>query len=155
MRRDNPMMDSNEVRRFEKLVRRIDPQSRLVRVWPLEGGISARMTAFEILRPGGDLQKLVLRQPDQRVLRRNPDAAAQEFKLLGVLESAGVAAGTPIYLDESRDLFTAPFFVMGFIEGEPVYASPDRTDFLNQAARQLALIHQVSTMDLDLSFLPD
>jgi hypothetical protein len=38
---------SKEDRKFEQLVKKIVPHSRLLRTWRLNGGISAEMTALE------------------------------------------------------------------------------------------------------------
>jgi hypothetical protein len=45
------MTVSNEDRKFEQLVQKIVPHSKLLRTWQLKGGISAEMTALEIDAP--------------------------------------------------------------------------------------------------------
>jgi hypothetical protein len=77
---------------LENLVGRIEPGSRLLRTWELEGGVSAQVTAFEIERVDGRTEKLIVRRHGTADLRRNPRVAANEFMLLQLLESAGVAA---------------------------------------------------------------
>src|SRR3954453_1038875 len=68
----------------EQLVFRIIPNGRLLRTWQLNGGISARMTAFEVALPDGLTKKMILRRPGAATLARNPRAAADEFTLLRI-----------------------------------------------------------------------
>ena len=56
------MTESIEDDKFEQVVHKIDPQSKLLRTWELQGGISARVTALEIERPDGHTKKMVVRQ---------------------------------------------------------------------------------------------
>ncbi len=56
------MPESTEDNKFEKVVHKIDPQSKLLRTWELKGGISVRVTVLEIERPDGHTQKMVVRQ---------------------------------------------------------------------------------------------
>jgi len=81
---------------FEQLVRHIAPQSRLVRTWPLNGGISAEMTALEIEDPDGRTRKMIVRQPGAGMLQQNPHAAEDEFKVLHMARSAGLPVPAPM-----------------------------------------------------------
>ena len=83
----------------EQLVFRIIPNGRLLRTWQLNGGISARMTAFEVGLPDGLTKKMILRRPGAATLARNPRAAADEFTLLRITQTAGLATQTPYHLD--------------------------------------------------------
>ncbi len=95
------MTESTEDNKFEQVVHKIDPQSKLLRTWELKGGISARVTVLEIERPDGHTQKMVVRQHGDVDLKHNPNIAADEFKLLQLLQSVGVAAPMPYHLDQS------------------------------------------------------
>ncbi|HYN89206.1 MAG TPA: phosphotransferase [Ardenticatenaceae bacterium] len=139
---------------FERVVQRIDPHSRLLRAWELKGGVSARVTALEIERPDGHRKKLVVRQHGDADLRQNPRVAADEFKLLQILQSAGLPAPAPYHLDESGEVFSTPYVVVEYIEGEPVFASSGEGDLVRELAAHLARIHNMDCSALDLSFLP-
>ena len=139
-------------RKFAQVRQRIDPQAKLLRVWSLPGGVSAQVTAFEIQRPGGQTQKLVLRQHGAIDRTHNPRIAADEFRLLQRLSAQGLPVPQPIYLDKSGEIFPAPYLVQAFIDGAPQFAPPDMADFTCQLAAVLARIHQCSTAGLD--FLP-
>ncbi len=52
------MAASKEDKKFEQVVQKIDPQSKLLRTWKLTGGVSAQVTAFEIERLYGQFLKL-------------------------------------------------------------------------------------------------
>src|SRR2546429_1207052 len=90
-----------EDNKFEQVVQKIDPQSKLLRTWELKGGVSAQVTALEIERPDGQTQKMLVRQHGQVDLKHNPRIAAEEFKLLQLLHSVRLATPRPYHLDQS------------------------------------------------------
>jgi hypothetical protein len=77
---------------FAELAHRIDPGGKMIRTWDLSGGASAQVTGFEIESGGGGRERLVLRRHGARDLAANPHVAEDEFRLLGVLGSAGIPA---------------------------------------------------------------
>lgn len=83
------MTPSKDDLAFAQLVQKIAPHSKLVRTWPLKGGISAEMTALEIEDPNGQTSRMILRRPGEGTLTRNPQAARDEFKLLQITRSLG------------------------------------------------------------------
>jgi aminoglycoside phosphotransferase (APT) family kinase protein len=146
--------EAKEDTTFEQVVHKLDPQSKLLRTWELKGGVSAQVMALEALRPDGHTQKMIVRQHGQVDLKHNPQVAADEFKLLHLLHSVGLAAPKPYYLDQSGEIFSAPYLVIEYIEGKPEFAPADLPDLLLQLAKHLSRIHQVDSSKLDLSFLP-
>lgn len=140
--------------KFEQLVQQIAPHSKLLRAWPLQGGISAQMTALEIEQANGQRQKMIVRRPGEETLERDPQAAANEFKLLQLAQSVGLATPKPYYLDQSGKIFAAPYLVIEYIEGKPEFAPANRTGFTQQCATHLAKIHRVDVAQVDFSFLP-
>jgi len=148
------MTEFNTNEKFAQLVQRIDPRSKLLRVWELKGGISAQVTALEIEQPGGQTKKMLVRQHGTVDLKQNPQIAADEFRLLQLLQSVSLATPAPYYLDLSGEIFVTPFIVIEYIEGKTEFAPANRGDFLLQLATHLARIHRVDGSQLDLSFLP-
>lgn len=140
--------------KFERVVRRIDPQSRLLRAWELKGGVSARVTALEIERNDGHMQKMIVRQHGEVDRKHNPRIAANEFRLLQLLRSAGLAESEPYYLDQTGEIFSTPYIVIECIEGEPEFSPSDLPDFIFQFATHLSKIHMIDSSKLDVSFLP-
>ena len=128
---------------FEALAQRIEPRSKLLRTWELTGGVSAQVTAFEIERPDGRIERLIVRRHGAADLRRDPHLAAHEFRLLELLKSAGVAAPTPRYLDADGEVFSVPCLVVDYLEGEHESAPADETEFVGRLATVLAEIHRV------------
>src|SRR6266545_4048879 len=122
------MTESKEDNKFERLVQKIDPQSKLLRTWELKGGVSAQVTALEIERPDRQTNKMIVRQHGEVDLKHNPRIAADEFKLLQLLRSAGLAVPTPYYLDQSGEIFSTPCVVIEYIEGQPEFAPADLTN---------------------------
>lgn len=124
---------------FPELLHHFAPGTRLLRSWPLLGGVSARVTALEIewARGKGDRapEKLVVREYGPRDLARHPDIAAAEFGLLRWLHRAGLPVPEPLY--------HAPgVLVSEFMEGQGgVETAPDPL----QLAAFLARLHAQPT----------
>jgi len=148
------MIPSKEDHKFVQVVHRIDTHGRLLSAWKLEGGVSARVTALEVERADGQTHKMIVRQHGDEDLKRNPQVAAGEFTLLQLLQSAGLAAPTPYYLDQSGEIFSKPYIVVEFMEGKPEFAPADLSDFILQLATYLSRIHRVDCSNRDVSFLP-
>src|SRR5260370_15637127 len=148
------MTASKEDNKFAQVVQKIDPQSKLLRTWELKGGVSAQVTALEIERPAGYTQKMIVRRHGEVDLKNNPQIAADEFKLLQLLHSVGLATPRPYYLDQSGEIFSTPYLVIEYIEGKSEFAPSNLPDLLLQLATQLSRIHQVDGSKLDVSFLP-
>jgi aminoglycoside phosphotransferase (APT) family kinase protein len=148
------MTTSKTHQQFEQLVQKIDPQSKLLRAWELKGGVSAQVTALEIERSGGQIQKMIVRRHGAVDLRNNPQIAADEFKLLQITQSAGLATPTPYYLDQSGDIFPNPYVVIEYVEGQTEFTLDYIGDFIPQFTIHLARIHAVDCSNVDLSFLP-
>ncbi|MCW3096402.1 MAG: hypothetical protein JWL77_2020 [Chthonomonadaceae bacterium] len=73
---------SRDDERFERLLQRMEPGSTLVRSWPLTGGVSAQVTALDVLRAEGHSERLVVRQHGAVDLARDPNIAMHEYALL-------------------------------------------------------------------------
>jgi aminoglycoside phosphotransferase (APT) family kinase protein len=116
--------------------------------------VSAQVTAIEIEVPGGTTQKMVVRRHGAIDLRRNPNIAADEFKLLQIVRSAGVPAPAPLYFGRSGEIFPTPFVVLEYIEGQSEFSPPDLEGYLLQLARQLSALHNADFSEFNLSFLP-
>lgn len=146
------MIEGDADQSFEQVVARLDPRSSLLRAWPLTGGISAQMTALETATPDGQTRRMIVRRPADA--SRSPHIAADEFRLLQSLQSAGLPVPTPYHLDQSGEIFPTPYLILEYVEGVPEFAPPDLADFLPRLASILAQIHRVAGPHLDLSFLP-
>ncbi|MFL5759778.1 MAG: phosphotransferase family protein [Thermomicrobiales bacterium] len=137
---------------FQELAQRIIPGSRLLRAWPLTGGVSAEITALEIERRDGSRAKLVVRRHGEIDRNHNPHVARDEYRLLHIAQAHGLATPKPYYFDESCDLFPTPLVVIEFIEGETVFAPGDLSAYLAQMVGALAQIHTVKESP-ELAFL--
>jgi aminoglycoside phosphotransferase (APT) family kinase protein len=111
--------------------------------------------ALEIERPGGRTKKMVVRRHGAGDRKQNPQIAADEFKLLQVLQAARLAAPRPYYLDQSGEIFSTPYIVLEYIEGTSEVALDHEADIVFQLATHLSRIHRVALANLDLTFLPD
>lgn len=148
------MMGFSDDQRFEQVARRLDPHGTLLRVWPLTGGVSAQMTGLEIRQANGQTQKLVVRQHGPVDRQHNPHIAADEFRLLRLLQSLGIPVPAPYDLDDSGEIFTLPYLVTEYVEGQSDFAPSDVAEVMPQIALHLSRIHAINASSLDLSFLP-
>jgi aminoglycoside phosphotransferase (APT) family kinase protein len=148
------MSESIEREKFEQVVRRIDPTCKLLRSWPLIGGVSAQVIGLEIKRADGHIQKMILRRHGAIDLQHNPHIAADEFALLQILRSSALPTPVPFHLDTSRTIFPTPYLVIEFVDGASDFAPANVSDFIRQMAAVLARIHWIQGQSLAISFLP-
>lgn len=151
---DIPAVEAPNAAQRAQIVQQLYPDATVAQSWPLRGGISAVMTALEIVRGAGTHHKLIVRQPNARTLQRNPRAAADEFRILQIVQGVGVKTQTPYLLDESGAILPTPYLVIEYIEGAPEYAPADPLAFAEQIATQLAALHSANSPQIDLAFLP-
>ncbi len=148
------MIASQDHANFEKIVRKIEPQGTLLRVWTLEGGVSAQVTALEIGRPDTATVRLVVRRYGEVDLKHNPQIAVEELRVLESLQSSAVPAPKPVYSDQSGEIFSTPYIVVEYIEGKPEFAPPNLADFISQMALNLSGLHRIEDLAENLPFLP-
>ena len=147
-------LSQEENKKFEQVAHRIDPHGQLLGVWQLEGGVSARVTALEIVRADGQKQKMIVRQYGDIELKRKPQVATSEFTLLQFLRSAGLVVPAPYYLDQSGEIFSTPYIVIEFVEGKTEFAPADLNDYMLQLTTYLSRVHRADCSHADLSLLP-
>jgi aminoglycoside phosphotransferase (APT) family kinase protein len=139
---------------FERVALKLEPESRLVRSWPLPGGVSAQVTALELALPGGETRKVVVRQHGPVDLKQNPNIAVDEFNLLRLLREEGLAVPAPYLADTSGEIFPTPYLVVEFVDGETDFAPADLSDYLAQFAAYFAKIHSIHEARQKFAFLP-
>ena len=150
---DSKRMSLSDRRSFERLACQLEPGSRYIRHWRLSGGVSARVTAFELETRDGRIEKLVVREHGELDRSRNRGIAADEYRLLNLLHAAGLPVARPRQLDERGEFFSTPCLVLDYIDGQPPGAT-DPAAVTEQLARVLAHIHRIRPARTDLSFLP-
>ncbi|MFZ5916326.1 MAG: phosphotransferase family protein [Chloroflexota bacterium] len=148
------MTPSEPEQKLQQIVQRIAPQGRLLQSWELTGGLSAQMTALEMLHPDGRTERVILRRRGKAGLPEHLQGAATEFRLLQVLHAAGLAAPRPYHLDVSGEIFPMPYLVLEYVAGSPEFAPANPIDCSRQMAAHLAGIHRFDGLRPDLSFLP-
>lgn len=137
-----------------QVVARVDLSARLLRAFPLAGGISAQVTALEVTLADGRMQAWVLRRHGTADLTANPAVAAMEYHLLKALHAEGLPVPLPRLLDTSGDLFDQPYVVMDYVEGASDFTPSDPAEYLRKCAATLAAIHRVLLTRPDLPPLP-
>lgn len=118
------------------------PRAALLHTEPLTGGVSATVTALEVLQ-GGQRQKWVLRQYGVRDLATKPRVAAQEFALLERLYAAGLPVPKPL-------AYTAGALLTEFLNGQNGTQTPPDPI---QMAQFLARLHSLEAASVGLPAL--
>jgi aminoglycoside phosphotransferase (APT) family kinase protein len=137
-----------------RVVAEIAPGAKLASAWPLQGGISARMTAFEWVSPGGEIRRAILRQPGRWAVAQHPRAAAREYRVLQIVHDVGVAAPAPLLLDESGEILPHPYLVVEYVDGQVEHSPADVAAFAAELAAELGRIHRIDGARPELAFLP-
>ncbi|MFC4617634.1 phosphotransferase family protein [Camelliibacillus cellulosilyticus] len=134
-------------------IKDLDPNNELVRCWPLKGGKSADVTAFEIKQANEATVKCVIRQYGRADLERNPNVARDEYKLLQILTSEGLPVPKPYAFDPTGERFDRPSIVIEYIDGQPVFTESVSEDTIKIMATRLAMLHRINPSTHDLTFL--
>ena len=128
------MAESTQYRKFQRLVQKFEPQSKLIRVWGLKGGVSAQTTKIEIRQPDGQSKKLVVRRHGPGDLERNSNITT-EFRLLRITGESGLPTPTPYYLDTSCEIFPTPYLVLDYVDGETEFAASRLDDLTFESSK--------------------
>jgi aminoglycoside phosphotransferase (APT) family kinase protein len=140
--------------RYQRVIRKLEPDGKVLRCSDLQGGVSAQATLVEFGVPDRAPEKVVVRRFGEADLRRNPDLAYDQFSLMLSLRRAGLAVPIPYLLDASGEIFAAPYLVLEYIEGSTELAPSEVESGINQLAEYLAEIHKIPGTDRAVSRLP-
>lgn len=135
------------------LVDELAPGGRLVRTRRLRGGLGARMHVLDIERADGARFKVSLRRFVRDHRFSTPEHVAHEYKILELVEQAGIPSARPLLLDAEGRLFGIPAIVLTYVPGQPVYTPRDVAPWADQLAQALLRIHAVTQQRFDLSWL--
>jgi len=125
--------------RTAALLERTFPGARVLAARPLEGGVSASMSAADILLADGTRRTVVV--------RRRPSGLVAEHRVMTLARAAGLPVPEPLW---SRD----DVLVMAFVDGSARFDRTDVTDLVHRLADQLADIHRIPGDRLEMGFLP-
>ncbi|MFJ7755164.1 phosphotransferase family protein [Peribacillus muralis] len=149
------MYRAHEATHLELLVQKLDQANKLIHSWELKGGMSAQVTGLEILQPTGRIMRMIVRQHGENDLKRNPNIAADEYRLLKILTNEGLPVPTPYYFQQAGGIFTKSCLLIEYLEGKPDFSPANPALYIFQLAVHLVKIHRLDYDHLDLSFLPD
>ena len=142
-----------EYKKFERIVKKLNLDGELVGIRPLMGGISAQMTALDIVQSNDETITIVARFPSEKHVQKNPHVVADEFNLLHALHKAGLVVPQPYLFDQSGEIFPRPYWLMSYVDGEMGLNPVDKLDCVRQYAEQLVHIHKVDISEDSFSFL--
>lgn len=147
-------MDESLTAALAAWVEEHQPGACLGDTWPLTGGVSARMIAFEAVK-GGKVDRFILRQPNAHSGGGSPAAARREHRLLAWLDDSGACVQGVRDLDIFGARFGAPSLILEYAEGEPDFAPPDPILFAKCMAASLRHVHWHGQAQNGLDFLPE
>jgi aminoglycoside phosphotransferase (APT) family kinase protein len=140
---------------LDSIIENIAPGGRLVRSWPLKGGLSHSMTAVQVDRPDGDLPETwVLRQLSPARMASHPEALVTESRVLDITRAFGLPTPAALLLHKISPGLPASCLVLEYLEGMPATDPLDRIRCAEQFAELLAGIHRIDETVADIGFLP-
>ena len=119
----------------------------------LRGGLGALTHVLTLKAPDGSRERVVLRRHFVRE-SLNPERAEREFRILKLVNDAGIPSAKPLHLDTTGAYFGAPALLLSYLPGRSLYEARDEGAWTEQLARVMLSIHAVSPADRDLSWLP-
>lgn len=136
-------------KQLEKIATSLMPGGRLLCHWQLTGGVSAQTTAIEIGLPDNRITRLVIRQHGEADLRRNPQIAVTEYRLLEFLHGLGLPVPQPYRAIPADAGLGSP--ALAYVEGKTELAPSNALPLVAQMAEHLLQVHAVDITKL--SFL--
>lgn len=132
-----------------RLCAAIAPRARPANVRRLPGGAMMAMHTIDLVEPSGARRRLVIR-------RRPPDAPAifadfllQGWRVLQLLEAAGLPAPRPVYADPNGEIFDgAPTIVITRVAGRTGLRPANLERWCGDLGAALAAIHALPLADL-------
>ena len=139
------------------LIKKIDPDAILLRFWNLKGGISAQTIGIEVLTSDKIRKKFIIRKFVSKNKIKYIKKLKNEFALLKFLRSTSTNIPTPIpyYFETPNQIFSQPYLVLEYIEGETEFNPTNVHDFITKFTLILSNIHKINIENYNFSFLPD
>jgi hypothetical protein len=111
------------------------------------------MHVLEIEDAAGSRVKVTLRLTIPEYNETPAEDATREYRVLQVLEAAGVPAPRPLFLDARGEYFGDPAIVLSYLPGRPIFPTKNLGPWLEGLAEGAGAIHAVTPEKHDLSFL--
>jgi aminoglycoside phosphotransferase (APT) family kinase protein len=138
----------------QTLLKKIAPESSLLRIELLPGSFSNHTHLVEARLANGNIYKIVVRRYKVFGDYDRGEKADREFKTFELLNRYGVPAPEPLLLDVSGDILGSPGIVTRFAEGNLMMEVPtDISDLARKLARTLARIHSIPCGEGEQKFL--
>jgi aminoglycoside phosphotransferase (APT) family kinase protein len=112
------------------------------------------MHVLDLEHRDGIRAKVVLRRSRSEHEHYTAADAVNEFRVLGILEQAAIAAPRPLLLDADGEYFGVPAMVLSYIHGRSIFPTTDLDSWTEGLAAVLLEIHRLTPVRFDLSWLP-
>ena len=138
---------------IHRIVETVESGAKLLRQWPLSGGISCSMTGIELERSDGTHHKLTIRQVGKWSYENYPESVQNEFGLLNFLRENGIRVARPRLFDLDPSILGRPYLVLNYVEGSTDLTTSDRLGRAEKMADQLAEVHLLDVGHPAVSFM--
>lgn len=139
------MSHTNPDSAFQAIAEKVVPGSKLVRHWPLTGGVSAQIKALEVAIPGGGSMVMVVRSHGVHEWKpQEGHVMTTEFTFQNVLSKAGLPVPKPLLLDSTCTILPTPFFVMEMVAGTTDVEVGHVACAIDQMADFLVCLHSLN-----------
>lgn len=112
------------------------------------------MHALLIERADGSRFKVTLRRYIPEYRKSTSEDCRREFRVLQLLDEAGIAAPRPLLLDADGAYFGAPAMALSYLPGRAWSRQTNLGSWTRQLAHALLPLHAVTPDRYDLTFLP-
>jgi aminoglycoside phosphotransferase (APT) family kinase protein len=148
------MRSRSESEALTRLAAALVPGGRALSLRRLAGGIGARMHALTVDAADGARTRVALRRyVPGRGNHGSPEAAAREFRTLGLLAERGISAPKPLLLDLEGAYFDVPTIVESLVPGRTVVSPAEPGAWTRGLAAALTSVHRLTPANADLSHL--
>lgn len=137
-----------EIAEQRETVMRLFRRATVLGYEPMNGGISSRVTRWDIELSDGSLRRVVVRCPTRDDNQLASRRAAAEAHVLGLIAGDVKVPRLLAYEPEG------PSLVLEYVDGSPVFTAPLSHDFVLQLAKELVAIHSFAAATLS-DVVPD
>jgi aminoglycoside phosphotransferase (APT) family kinase protein len=139
---------------WDWLAGELAPGGQIIRKTRLRGGLGADLHAVDLRDAAGSRLKVVVRRAQAEDRRHGtPEQVRQQWKVLEMLQSTGVAVARPLLLDADGTYFGVPTMVMSYVTGHPLLRPKNTESWSEQLAAALREIHSITPVNTPLDWL--
>ena len=141
--------------KFEQIVKRIDLSATLLEISGLKNENRSNISVLTVMLPSGREKRVVVRVFGAEKIFPRPYIASNEFMFLQRIKLPNLETPSPIYFDQSKEIFSTPYMVLDYIEGKTELDPSNLPNFIIELVGALTKIHGLRHEEQDIKFLPN